>query len=102
MRIPLLLLKTRKRFQRLFFDALRSSLPTSVFYNGDVDYYDPYLDFKKYKTPEMIKHIRFHYQKEFRLVAKPKVHGKRNLEPLFINIGSMEDYAEICVASAKS
>ena len=92
-----LIIKDRSQFQKKFFDALRSSLPPCEFLNGEVKYYDPYLDFKRYRAPEMTKHLRFHYQKEFRLVAKPKTQSANKLEPFFINIGSMEDFADICV-----
>lgn len=91
-----LIIKDSKRFQRLFFDQLRGKLKGWDFRNGDVSYYDPYLDFMRYKVPEMTKHFRFHYQKEFRLVARPKKQVAAALEPFFVNIGPMHDYAEMC------
>lgn len=91
-----LIVKDRRKFQRLFFDALRDALKGWNFRNGDVDYYDPYLDFTKHKTLEMTKHFRFHYQKEFRLMARPKRSVTTALKPFFIEIGPMHEYAEIC------
>lgn len=91
-----LIIKDYKKFQRLFFDQLRDTLKGWDFKNGEVDYYDPYLDFKRYKVPEMTKHFRFHYQKEFRIVARPKQPVTTDLEPIFVEIGPMDEYAEMC------
>jgi len=42
----------------------------------------PLLDFQRYRAPEMTKHIRIHYQKEFRIPATRKKVEMDNLKPL--------------------
>ena len=88
-----LVISDPKRFQRLFFDSLRSKLKGWEMRRGKVKYYDPFLDYKKYSDLEMTKHFRYHYQKEFRLVARPKRNVGQTLEPFFINVGPMTEYS---------
>lgn len=80
-----------KQFQRRFFDALRDKLKGWEFKSGKVVYYDPYTDYKRNRVLEMTKHFKFYYQKEFRLLARPKRVIAHDLEPFFIEIGSLED-----------
>jgi len=80
-----------KQFQRRFFNALREKLGGWDMRNGEVTYYDPYTDYKRHQVLEMTKHLRFYYQKEFRLLARPKQVIAHDLEPFFIEIGSLED-----------
>lgn len=61
---------------------------------GKVTYYDPYRDYTKFKTPEMAKHFGYAYQKEFRIAFRPRNSITTNLEPLFLSVGSMKDYAD--------
>lgn len=63
--------------------------------HGNVTYYDPYRDYEKFRVPEMAKHIRYAYQKEFRVVFRPRCRVKMQLEPLFLSIGPMTDYADL-------
>jgi hypothetical protein len=79
------------KFQRLFFDALREKLRGWDMRNGEVKYYDPYTDYKRHNILEMTKHFKYYYQKEFRLVARPKAANAINLEPFFLRLGSLED-----------
>lgn len=62
---------------------------------GKVTYYDPYRDYTKFKTPEMAKHFGYAYQKEVRVAFRPRCRITTNLEPLFLFIGSMMDYADL-------
>lgn len=80
-----------RQFQRRFFDALREKLKGWDFRNGEVVYYDPYTDYKRNRVLEMTKHLKFYYQKEFRILARPKRAVVYDLEPFFIEIGSLED-----------
>lgn len=80
-------------FQRLFFDALRERLGNWEMRNGHVTYYDPYSDYKRHRVLEMTKHFKFHYQKEFRLLARPKRQLQYQLEPFFLRLGSLENLA---------
>ena len=86
-----LVINDAKKFQRLFFDAVRDKLKGWDMRNGVVSYYDPYTDYKRHRVLEMTKHFRFNYQKEFRLLARPKKEQKLTLEPFFIRIGSLKD-----------
>lgn len=86
-----LVIHDAKKFQRKFFDALRDKLKGWKMINDKITYYDPYLDFKKYKTLEMIKNLKYYYQKEFRLLAKYTGILRYDLDPFFIYIGSLED-----------
>jgi hypothetical protein len=62
---------------------------------GKVIYYDPYRDYTKFKIPEMAKHFGYAYQKEFRIAFRPRRPISTNLEPLFLSVGSMKDYADL-------
>lgn len=61
---------------------------------GPVTYYDPYLDYTKFRLPEMAKPFGYSYQREVRIVFKQR-QPVATLEPVFLNIGSMEDYADL-------
>lgn len=58
-------------------------------------YYDPYLDYTRFKVPEMAKHFGYAYQREVRIAFRSKRRTVRPLEPVFLEIGSMEDYADL-------
>lgn len=62
---------------------------------GKVTYYDPYRDYSKFSVPEMAKHFGYAYQKEVRVAFRPRKQASTALEPLFLSIGSMTDYADI-------
>lgn len=62
---------------------------------GKVIYYDPYRDYSKFKIPEMAKHFGYAYQKEFRIAFRPRRPISTSLEPLFLSVGSMKDYADL-------
>lgn len=62
---------------------------------GKVTYYDPYRDYTKFKIPEMAKHFGYAYQNEVRIAFRPRRRNVINLEPLFLSIGSMTDYADL-------
>ena len=54
-----------------------------------------YRDYSKFKVPEMAKHFGYAYQKEVRVAFRPRRKILTNLEPLFLSIGSMTDYADL-------
>ena len=89
-----LIVTDRKRFTRLFFDKIREKFNSSEQWHGDVKYYDPYLDYKRHKIVERMKNYRYYYQKEYRYVVRPKNYPDAPLEPFFIEIGPMHDFAE--------
>lgn len=75
--------------------AFEKQIDQANFYHGPVKYFDPFR-WKPDGTilPEMMKHFAFSYQKEHRIVALP-VTRELQVEPVFLEIGSMQDYAEI-------
>lgn len=66
--------------------------------HGKVTYYDPYRDYTKFRVPEMAKHFRYAYQKEFRVAFRPRHRIVTKLEPLFLSIGPMIEYADLLPA----
>ncbi|MDW5266319.1 MAG: hypothetical protein SA176_11235 [Edaphobacter sp.] len=65
---------------------------------GPVTYYDPYLDYRKFGEPEMMKSFGYSYQREVRIVFRSKRPVVPSLAPVFLKIGSMTDYAELVFA----
>lgn len=62
---------------------------------GPIQYVDPYLDRTGWKTPEMTKAFGYAYQREYRIAFRCPKAIKTPLTPEFLDIGSMEDYAEL-------
>ena len=62
---------------------------------GPVTYYDPYRDYTKVRVHEMSKHFGYAYQREVRIILRAKRPPRVNLEPEFLDIGPMTDYAEL-------
>lgn len=65
---------------------------------GPVTYYDPYRDFTKMRVHQMSKHFGYAYQREVRIVMEAYDTPQQPLEPEFLNIGPMDDYAELLLA----
>jgi len=66
---------------------------------GPVTYYDPYRDYAKMKVHEMTKHFGYTYQREVRVVLRAKGTPRQPLQPEFLDIGPMTDYAELVSAA---
>lgn len=66
--------------------------------HGPVTYYDPYLDYTKVTTPELSKHFGYSYQREVRIALRAKRRPRSSLQPEFLTIGAMTDYAELLTA----
>jgi hypothetical protein len=66
--------------------------------HGPVTYYDPYRDHSKIKVPEMSKHFGYTYQREVRIAFRSKQSVHAALQPEFLKIGPMTDYAELICA----
>ncbi len=62
---------------------------------GKVTYYDPYRDYKKFTVPHMAKHFGYSYQKEFRIAFRSRYPVSANLEPVYLSIDYMKDYADL-------
>jgi hypothetical protein len=63
--------------------------------HGPVTYYDPYRDYTKMKVHEMSKHFGYAYQREVRIAFRAQRAISHALEPVFLNIGPMTDYADL-------
>ncbi len=60
-----------------------------------VSYYDPYLGPKNFQLLEMTKHFSYLYQKEYRIIFRQNRVGNINLEPIFLDVGSLEEDATL-------
>lgn len=86
------------RFKQRIISAFLSRFPDWKPLEGKVIYYDPYRDCSKFKVPEMAKHFGYAYQKEVRIVFKPPRKPSLPIEPVYLSIGSMREYADlICI-----
>lgn len=65
---------------------------------GPVTYYDPYRDYTKLSVHEMSKPFGYAYQREVRIVMQATRRPRQTLEPEFLDIGPMDDYAELLCA----
>lgn len=65
---------------------------------GPVTYYDPYRDFSKVRVHQMSKHFGYAYQREVRIVMEAFRTPRQALQPEFLDIGPMGDYAELLSA----
>ncbi|MEO0410963.1 MAG: hypothetical protein AAF221_03860 [Pseudomonadota bacterium] len=83
------------QFKQRLISTFLAHFPDWKPIEGNVTYYDPYRDYTKIKVPEMVKHFRYAYQKEVRIVFKPLTFQNQPLEPVFLSIGSMSDYSDL-------
>jgi len=82
-------------FKQLVISKFLADYPNWVHMEGKVSYYDPYRDYTKFKNPEMAKHFGYGYQNEIRVAFRSRQKIITNLEPVFLSIGSMRDYADL-------
>lgn len=83
------------RFKQRLVSTFLARFPDWIPMVGPVTYYDPYRDYSKFSVPEMAKHFGYAYQKEVRVAFRPRNQPSSPLEPLFLSIGSMTDYADL-------
>jgi hypothetical protein len=83
------------RFKQQLISTFLVRFPDWVPMEGRVTYYDPYRDYSKFNVPEMAKHFGYAYQKEVRVAFRPRRKPTTPLEPLFLSIGPMTDYADM-------
>jgi hypothetical protein len=91
------IIKDRARFTALLRKFLAMAKPTWMFAEGPVVYYDPYLDVPRSREQEFYKHLAYSYQKEYRCILRRGVdsHVDEPLQPFFVEIGSLEGFAEL-------
>lgn len=82
-------------FKQKLISTFLARFPGWMPMEGSVIYYDPYRDYTKFRVPEMAKHFGYAYQKEARIVFRPRQKQSVPLEPVHLAIGSMRDYADL-------
>lgn len=90
-----LIIKNKQEFLKRLKDELFISYPDWEFIERDVHYYDPYNDLPTDRNQEFYKHLAYAYQKEHRCILRPKHPIKEKLKAFFIEVGSLEDIAEV-------
>lgn len=91
-----LIIRDPKRFVFALKQAFRSTRKGYQSKSGTVDYYDPYSDYQLVATaPQMVKHLRYSYQREYRITFMPQHKNVSPDFPIFLNIGAMTDYADL-------
>jgi len=91
-----LLIHDNKAFVKKLRCAFSEQIGTGfVFRSRAVDYLDPLLANGRPLIPELIKHFKFAYQAESRLLWKPKKPQERLEGPHFIKCGSLNDIASL-------
>lgn len=93
-----LVIRDPKRFVEKIFAAFEEKVPKWSGCATFVSYYDP---LRLEKMPSRVffhKHFRYSYQKEYRIVLRPP-EPVGNLSPLFIEIGSLEEYCDLIKVS---
>jgi hypothetical protein len=93
-----LIIRDPARFNQQVMAAFLAKWPSWGPMYGPVTYYDPYQDYQKVKVPEMTKHFAYSYQREVRIGFRAKQRISTTLQPEYLNIGSMTDFADlVCV-----
>lgn len=82
-------------FQQRLISSFLAKFPGWAHLQGSVTYYDPYRDHTKFFIPQMAKHFGYAYQREARIVFRPPHKTSTPLEPVYLTIGSMADYADL-------
>lgn len=90
-----IVIRDPERFRQALTRAVLEQRPASQPMSGRVTYYDPYRDYSRVRVPEMAKPFRYAYQLEFRFVFRPRRRPRNGLQPMFLSIGSMADYADL-------
>jgi hypothetical protein len=93
-----LIIRDPNRFAQLVISSFLARYPDWKPHYGPVTYYDPYRDFTKMRVHQMTKHFGYAYQREVRIVREALRTPRQVLQPEFLDIGPMEDYAELLSA----
>ncbi|MGO4665489.1 hypothetical protein [Bosea sp. 2RAB26] len=93
-----LIIRDPSRFAQRVISSFLARYPDWKPHYGPVTYYDPYRDFIKVRVHQMSKHFGYAYQREVRIVMEARHTPRRTLHPEFLDIGPMQDYAELLSA----
>jgi hypothetical protein len=96
-----IVIRDPERFKRRLAEAFFAHRPGWQPMSGAVTYYDPYRDYSKFRVPEMAKHFGYAYQREFRIVFRARRAVASDLEPLFLSVGPMAEYADLVPAKTE-
>lgn len=88
-----LLIHKPKVFVLKIVDALKKDYSEWLFAEKMVRYYDP-LWLNGFAEIPFVKHFRYWYQNEYRVVVKPRVPVRR-LSPIVLELGKMSDICEL-------
>jgi hypothetical protein len=90
-----LIIRDPIRFSQRVISAFLALRPDWDPLYGPVTYYDPYRDYTKLRIPQMSKHFGYSYQREVRIAFRAKRPLRTTLQPEYLTVGSMADYAEL-------
>jgi hypothetical protein len=84
-----------KEFGRRLLPVLRAQFPNWIVGSVPVSYIDPDDPGRDPIVIPAAKHMKYAYQNEERIVCHPRTDFSQNLPPIVIQIGSLEDIAEM-------
>ena len=90
----LLIVENVRRFSTRLEKAVRKVRPGLKMISSPVSYYDPYFARPDSLLPQISKHFRFAYQKEFRFLWIQQGLSLSE-KPLFIEMGTLRDIARL-------
>ena len=93
-----LIIREPTKFAQRVISAFLARYPGWKPHYGPVTYYDPYRDFTKMRVHQMSKHFGYAYQREVRIVMEALRAPQQGLQPEFLEIGPMGDFAELLSA----
>lgn len=96
-----IVIRDPERLKRALNRAVLEQRPAIQPMSGRVIYYDPYRDYTRFRQPELAKPFRYAYQLEHRFVFRPRRRPLNGLEPMFLTIGPMTDYADLVPAQPR-
>ena len=82
------------KFATRLMKAVREALPDWIEWSQEVQYIDPYLHTRTEIDLFFSKHFRFWYQQEYRFAWIPETAGRDSLEPIFVELGPLDEIAE--------
>jgi hypothetical protein len=87
-------IKDPPRFIQALESAFAKNLPSAAMWHGKVGYVDPLRFHSLELNVSRAKHFRYWYQREYRVIWNPE-HSTQPLSHVDIDIGSMNEYAEL-------
>ncbi|MCX5497226.1 hypothetical protein OSH11_21165 [Kaistia dalseonensis] len=95
-----LVVKDKTAFEERLVRAMETILPDAEIRHGTISYYDPYTTRHDQLIPAFSKNIIYLYQNEYRFIWQ--LHEERELKPFLIDLGSLDDIAEVVELASES